>query len=90
MLRLIVINILLFIGFMILFVVLAGAIGYAAGPNDHTKEVAYVGLWTLHLYINIKLLKKRDMIALRYKVVSTILITFAWIAYILFIQNAYN
>lgn len=90
MLRIIIINLLLFIGFIILFFVLAGLIGYAVGPNDHTKEVAYVAVWVLHLFINIKLLKKWGTATLQHKVISTIIITLAYLAYILCIQYVYN
>jgi hypothetical protein len=84
MLRLILINLLLFILFIILFIFAAFGIGYAMGTASHSVETAeiYVVAALLHVYINYRLLKKQKSDSLRNNIISAILITGAYAAYL--------
>lgn len=84
MVKLILVNVLLFIGCIILFVFMAAGIGYAMGTARHDVEnaLAYVFVAGLHIFINFRLLKKWQPASLRARVVSTILIIAAYIIYL--------
>jgi hypothetical protein len=92
MLRIVTTNLLLFIAFLILFIILATGIGYAMGAANNTIEtaLAYIGVWLLHLYINARLLRKYNLASIHHRVVAVILITCAYIAYVLFIRLIFN
>jgi hypothetical protein len=84
MLRIVIINILLFIMLIVLFVLAAFAIGIIMGTANHDKETgaAYVAVTILHIYINHRMLKKQQLDTLRNKTISVILITAAYIGYL--------
>ncbi len=84
MLRLVIINIILFLLFIVIFILVAFAIGVASHPGNYDKETGatYVGFTFLHIYINQLLMKKQKFDSLRHKTVSTILILSAYIGYL--------
>lgn len=84
MLKLILINLLLFILFIILFIAAAFVISYAMGTNNHSMETAevYVVITLLHIYINYRLLKKRKIDTLKNKTISAILIAAVYVGYL--------
>jgi hypothetical protein len=84
MVKIVIINTLLFILFIILFILTGFGISIAMGSANHNKETgaAYVAITMLHLYINYRLLKKRQLDSLRHKAISLILITGAYIGYL--------
>jgi hypothetical protein len=84
MLRLVIINFLLFIMFIVLFVLVAFGISIAMGAANHDKETgaAYVAITILHLFINQRLLKKEHLDSMRHKGIFAILITAAYIGYL--------
>ena len=84
MFKIIIVNVLLFILFILLFIVLAFAIGYAMGTTNHTKETAatYVALCCLHVYINYRILKKKELNSLKNRTISIIIIVGAYLIYL--------
>ncbi len=84
MLRIVIINLIVFVLFILLFIFSGFAIGMAMGTANHSKETAeaYVVFWLLHLYINYRMLKKRSMDSIRHKTIAAILITGAYIGYL--------
>jgi hypothetical protein len=84
MIKLFFINVLLFVPGIILFIMLAIGIAAAMRPATDNVEVAmaYIGVTVLHIYINLRLLKKWELATLRRKVISTLLIIGAYIGYL--------
>lgn len=84
MAKLILINAILFIVFILLFIFSGFGIGMAMGTANHSKETAavYVLFCFLHLFIHYRMLKKRSWDTLRNKTVGGILITGAYIGYL--------
>ena len=84
MIKLILINVLLFLLCIILWVCMAAGIGYAMRnrPSDDIEvAMAYIAVAGLHLFVNHRLLKKWQMDTLRRKITSAILIILAYIFY---------
>ena len=84
MIKLILINVLLFVLCIVLFVLMAAGIGYLMGtrPQDVEIAMAYIAVTGLHVFINYRLLKKRAMATVRNKTVSAILIIAAYFIYL--------
>jgi uncharacterized membrane protein len=82
--KLILINVLLFLLCMILFVLMVAGINYLMGAAPHEVEIgmAYIAVAGLHLYINYRLLKKREMASVKNKAISAIVIIAAYIIYL--------
>jgi hypothetical protein len=82
--KIIIVNVLLFILGIIVFIAMAGGIGYAMGTDKHIVEtdMAYIAVIILHLVINARLLKKWKLNKPAYKVLSAALIAGAYTAYL--------
>ena len=84
MVKLILINVLLFVLCIILFVLMAAGINFAMGTAPHGVEtaMAYIAVALIHLFINYALLKKRELGSLKNKIISTVIIVGVYILYL--------
>lgn len=84
MLKLVLTNLLLLVLFIVLFIASALVISYAMGTNNHSTETAevYVVITLLHIYINYRLLKKRQMDTFKNKTIAAILIAAVYVGYL--------
>lgn len=84
MLRLILTNLLLFILFILLFILSAFVIAGAVSEKSHsllTAEV-YIVFVLIHIYINLRLLKKTNRNSAAYKAISTLIIAGVYLGYL--------
>jgi Na+/melibiose symporter-like transporter len=84
MIRLLILNILLFLAFILLFVVLAFAIEYLMGTTRHNPETeaAYIGVCFLHIWINWRWIGKSKWSGRYPRLISSLLIVAAYLGYL--------
>ncbi len=84
MLKIVLINLVLLVLFMILFMGAAFGIGIAMGTQNHSLHTSavYVAVILLHLYLNYRLFKKRGRQKALPIIISSILIAAVYIGYL--------
>jgi len=87
MLKLILVHLLLFAGFLLVFILLAAGIQYAWGSGKHTiiTALVYIALVVTHLLINHRLLKKWQPASPEKTLVSMILIACLYMIYLIYL-----
>jgi hypothetical protein len=89
MIKLIVVNVLLFVLCIVVFIFMAAGIGYALGPGKHVVVTAlvYLVLVATHLLINYRLLKKWQLDSPASGLGSMILIACCYIIYLIYLLS---
>lgn len=87
MIKLILVNVLLFAVFLVVFVFMAAGIQYTLGPGKHSvvTAIVYMAVVVAHLLINNRLLKKAQPPSPRKALVSVMLIACLYMIYLIYL-----
>jgi len=89
MIKLILINVLLFVLCIVVFIFMAAGIGYALGSGKHIVVTAliYISVVAIHLLINYRLLKKWQLDSPGNGMISMIMIACLYMIYLIYLLS---
>jgi hypothetical protein len=87
MVKLILVNVLLFVLCIVVFIFMAAGIGYALGTGKHivVTTLIYIAIVAIHLLVNYRLLKKWQLDSPGNGLISMILIACFYMIYLIYL-----
>jgi len=89
MIKLILVNVLLMVLCLVAFIFMAAGIEYALGSGKHVLLTALIffAVLALHLWVNLRLLKKWELASPRNNLVSAMLIACVYMIYLIYLLS---
>ena len=89
MIKLILVNVLLFVLLLVVFIFMAAGIQYTLGTGKHIiiTTLVYIAVVVLHLLVNYRLLKKWQLASPEKTLISMILIACFYIIYLIYLLS---